>query len=376
MLKHLIRQFHFSKTERYGTAALLLLVGCSYLVPEIFQVLHAPESTDFSEFEHQIAAFQEGRVREETPGKGDEVAPLFFFDPNKVPAEALIRLGIPERVARTIVRYRERGGRFRSAEDLGKIYTLPEDVFERLRPYVRIGNDKKALDKQSQSVAEAVSERFPFDPNTASEEDLLRLGLPKALVGRLLRYREKGGVFREKADFHKLYGLSDADFGRLEPLISIARVEETVRPVAYSGGYGKVIEPTSLDINIAMPEDWQRLPGIGAGRANQIVRFREKLGGFVRVEQVAETFGLPDSVFRHIKPYLKMEASAIQPINLNTATEEALAAHPYINFKQAKMMVAYREQHGAYSRPEDIRRIAAFSDAGWLEQVLPYLAVR
>jgi len=374
MLKHLIRQFHFSKTERYGAAALLLLVGCSYLAPEIFQALHTSGSTDFSEFEKQIAAFQEGRAHKDVSSEGNQAAALFFFDPNKAPAEVLTRLGIPERVARTIVRYRERGGRFRSVEDLGKIYTLPEEIFERLRPYVRIGNSKAPPDQQP--VAEGMPEYFPFDPNTASEDELLRLGLPKALAGRLLRYREKGGVFLEKADFRKLYGLSDADFGRLEPLISIARTEAAVRPAAYSGGYGKATGPISLDINTAMPEEWQRLPGIGAGRANQIVRFREKLGGFVRVEQVAETYGLPDSVFQQIKAYLKIEAPAIQAINLNTATEDALAAHPYINFKQAKMMVAYREQHGAYSHPEDIRRIAAFSDAGWLAQVLPYLTVQ
>ncbi len=373
MLKQLIRQFHFSKTERYGAAALLLLIGSSYIAPEVYRALGTSESTDFSEFENQITVYREGGVVENEPAITNEPATLFYFDPNKAPVEALVQLGVPEKVARTIARYRERGGKFRSVEDLGKIYTLPEDVFERLRPYVRIGDSKKGADKQR--VAEATPEQFPFDPNTASEDDLLRLGLPEALVGRLLRYREKGGYFVEKADFRKLYGLSDADFGRLEPYISIDRTEATVRPVAYAGGYGKGLAPVRIDINTAIPEEWQRLPGIGAGRANQIVRFREKLGGFVRVEQVAETFGLPDSVFQNIKAYLQIEAQVTPKINLNTATEEVLEAHPYINFKQAKMLVAYREQHGAYSRVEDIRRIAAFSDAEWFARVMPYLAV-
>lgn len=375
MLKHLIRQFHFSKTERYGAAALLMLIGSSYVAPELFLAFHKTGSTDFSEFEQRIAAYQQGNSLTEAPAGPTEKPSLFFFDPNTAPAETLIRLGVPERVAYTIVRYRERGGKFRSADDLGKIYTLPKEVFERLRPYVRIGGS--GVPARNRPVADAVpSEQFPFDPNTASERDLLRLGLPEALVGRLLRYREKGGVFVEKTDFRKLYGLTDADFLRLEPYISIVRAEAVVRPATYAGGYGKKVAPANLDINSATPEDWQQLPGIGAGRANQIVRFREKLGGFVRVEQVGEVYGMPDSVFQQIRAYLQSGAPLIRKINLNTATEDALAEHPYINFKQAKMIVAYREQHGPYNRAEDIRRIAAFTDPEWLARVMPYLSVQ
>ncbi len=375
MLKHLIRQFHFSKTERYGAAALLLLIGSSYIAPEVYLAFHKPESTDFSEFERRIAAYRQADLAANDHANAPEETTLFFFDPNTAPAETLRRLGVPERVAQTIVRYRERGGRFRSAEDLGKIYTLPEDVFERLRPYVRIGGNKVATGKQP--IADAAPEQFPFDPNTASEHDLLRLGLPPALVGRLLRYRKKGGVFVEKTDFRKLYGLTDADFSRLEPYISIVRAEAAIRPAAYAGGgYGKKAAPTSLDINTATPDDWQQLPGIGAGRANQIVRYREKLGGFVQVDQVGETFGMPDSIFQNIRAYLQLNESSIQKINLNTATEAILDAHPYISFKQAKMIVAYRDQHGAYARAEDIRRIAAFSDSEWLARVLPYLTAQ
>jgi len=373
MLKHLIRQFHFSKTERYGVVALLLLIGVSYIAPEIYLAQYKPGNTDFSEFKDKIAAYRQAGPAGEIPGSNPEKTALFYFDPNTVPVSTFIQLGIPERVANTIARYRDRGGRFRSAEDLGKIYTLPEEIFKRLRPYVQIGNSKAIADKKP--GVEAMPEQFSFDPNTASEGDLLRLGLPQPLVGRLLRYRDKGGVFLEKADFRKLYGLTDTDFARLEPYIAISRTEAAIRPATYSGGYGKRAAPTGLDINTATPDDWQQLPGIGAGRANQIVRFREKLGGFIRVEQVGETYGMPDSVFQNIRTYLQLNAPSIQKINLNTATEDVLAAHPYINFKQAKTIVAYREQHGMYARPEDIRRIAAFSDSEWLTRVLPYLTV-
>ncbi|MEQ1746342.1 MAG: helix-hairpin-helix domain-containing protein [Saprospiraceae bacterium] len=371
ILRKIIRQFHFTKAERHGAAALLFLIGCTVLAPELYRWQQKPEATDFSDFEKQIAEYR--AANRETTKPVAETAALFFFDPNNAPVETLLALGIPERVAHTIARYRERGGRFRTADDLGKIYTLPEEVFERLRPYVRIGSGNEKAAKKEPGKAEP--EAFAFDPNTAGESDLLRLGLPQDLVRRLLRYREKGGYFFEKADFRKLYGMTDAAFQRLEPYIAITRSEAAIRPAAYAGGRAKAAEPSNIDVNSAAAQDWQQLPGIGAARAGQIVRFREKLGGFVRIEQVAETFGLPDSVFQTIQPYLRVEAPLLAKINLNTATEAELNNHPYINFKQAKLIAAYREQHGAFTKPQDIQRIAALSDKDWLSRIMPYLSV-
>ncbi|MFN0015750.1 MAG: ComEA family DNA-binding protein [Saprospiraceae bacterium] len=371
MLRQIIRQFHFTKAERHGAAALLFLIGCTVIAPELYQWQKKPEATDFSAFEKQIATYR--ATGQETTKPNSVASVLFFFDPNDASVETLLTLGIPERVARTIARYRERGGRFRTADDLGKIYTLPEDVFERLRPYVRISGSGSRSEKKEWNKPE--SEVFAFDPNTAGEGDFLRLGLPKALVSRLLRYREKGGYFFEKADFRKLYGMTDAEFQRLEPYIAIARSEAAVRPAAYTGGRVNAAGPSSIDVNTATAQDWQQLPGIGAARAGQILRFREKLGGFVQAEQVAETFGLPDSVYQKIRSYLRLEAPLLTKINLNTATEAELNAHPYINFKQAKLIAAYREQHGAFTKPEDIQRIAALSDKEWLGRIMPYLGV-
>ncbi|MBK9336439.1 MAG: helix-hairpin-helix domain-containing protein [Lewinellaceae bacterium] len=375
MLKPLIRQFHFSRAERHGAAALLLLASLSFAAPELLPLLHRPVSTDFSGFENQIKTYRAAHVTGEALPTTDAQAALFFFDPNTAPVETLVKLGVPEKVARTIAKFRERGGRFRSPDDLGKIYTLPEEIFERLRPFVRIGGDGRETARRSETAA-ARPEQFHFDPNTAREADLLRLGLPKALVGRLLRYREKGGFFFEKTDFRKLYGLSDADYARLEPYITIAKSDVAVRPAAYAGGAGYASAPiTDLDINAATVDAWKRLPGIGAGRANQLVRFREKLDGFVSVEQVAETFGLPDSVFQGIRPYLRVESAVFRKINLNVASEDELAAHPYFSFKQAKLIAAYREQHGRFGSADDLTRIAAFTDKTWMGKVRPYLAV-
>ena len=371
LVKHFLRQFHFSRAERQGTAALLVLVFVSFVLPDVYLLFYRPKPVDFSAFSGRIPA-------QRTTAAGETAAiatALFPFDPNSASAATFVQLGLTEKVACTIVKYRERGGRFRSADDLQKIYTLPEADFERLRPYVRIGAAAEAKPAFANQAPGKKPELFPFDPNTADAGELQRLGLTQALVGRLLHYREKGGFFFEKTDFRKLYGLSEADFNRLEPFLQIAKSSRNIRPAAYSGGYA-VAAAADLDINSATAEDWQQLPGIGAARAQKIVQYRDKLGGFAHINQVRETFGLPDSIFQKILPRLRLGSPVFRKIDLNAATVQEIAAHPYFDFKQAQLLVHYREQHGPYASVDAIGQIAAFTEKGWLEKVKGYLTAR
>jgi len=371
MLQQLIRQFHFTKAERHGAVALLVLAALGFLAPQLYRQVYRPASPDFSAFAKKVEQFN-GQQAAAMP---TQAPVLFHFDPNTATVETFVQLGLPEKVARTMVKYRARGGRFRTAADLQKIYTLSEADFERLQPFIRIGDAAARTTPSRQAKKAANFQPFAFDPNTAPEADLLRLGLPKALVSRLLRYREKGGYFFEKTDFRKLYGLQEADYQRLEPYIAIARSEAPVRPASYAGGATNSARQQVVDINTAPAEAWQQLPGIGAYRAQQIVRFREKLGGFVHPGQVAETRGLPDSIFQKIQGKLRLETPVFRKLNLNTATVTEFNAHPYFSFKQGQLIAAYREQHGPFSNIRDLQKIIAFTDPEWLNRVMPYLTV-
>ncbi len=379
MLKKMLPYLYFLPYQRRAIAVLMAMVGILYAAPEVMRHFRPAPQTDFATVERHIAQWRAQGQADVVADVKEVPAELFYFDPNTASVETLVRLGVPPRVAQTIQRYRERGGRFRTPDDLGKIYTLPAEVFERLRPYVRIGQEQNTASSYAdKSPRRPSAENFPFDPNTATKEDLLRLGLPPALVERLLRYREKGGIFRQKSDFRKLYGLSDADYERLEPYITITPPAEVAAlPATYSGGSErKALQRTPIDINTADAERWMSLPGIGEYRAKKILQHRERLGGFHSVEQVGETFGLPDSIFQQIKPWLRIETPVYKKINLNATRIEDLADHPYINYAQARIIIAYREQHGRYKTPEDVRRaLHLVVEPEWFARVLPYLDV-
>ena len=231
-----------------------------------------------------------------------------------------------------------------------------------------------------------VVELFEFDPNTASAADLTRLGLPESAVKGLLAYRGKGGIFRKKEDLQKIYTLPPADYERVAPYIVVPAINkntagvEAFRPVAYqSGVLALATRPKQplgpVDLNRSSLEDWMALPGIGEKRARQIIQFREKLGGFVSVEQVAEVRHLPDSIFQAIRPSLVHGFAEIRQINLNTASRADLSTHPYCSAKQAEHIVNYREQHGPYRSVAELDQIEAFKDKRWLAQLKQYLRV-
>lgn len=121
--------------------------------------------------------------------------------------------------------------------------------------------------------------------------------------------------------------------------------------------------PEIIRINAADSAEWERLPYIGAGYAGRIVRFRERLGGFHSVIQVGETYGLPDSVFKKIQPYLQLGDESLRKIDINETDEKSLADHPYINTKLARAIIRYRSANGRFRQVSDLRALPLVNDS-------------
>lgn len=216
--------------------------------------------------------------------------------------------------------------------------------------------------------------RFEFDPNTLDAAGWLQLGLRERTVRTILNYRAKGGKFYKKEDVQKIWGLPQGFYQSIEPYINIQQTE-------YNKIKEQTKEPTKLaaentlkliDINNADVPTLESLPGIGPKLASRIVNFRNKLGGFVSIEQVGSTYGLPDSTFQMIKPRLYLNTSKIDKIKINTASKEILSAHPYISWELARSIVTYREQHGPFKSIEDLSKLMLI-DERTVKQLLPYL---
>ena len=152
---------------------------------------------------------------------------------------------------------------------------------------------------------------FQFDPNTLNEQGFKQLGLNDKVIHTIINYRNKGGYFKTPQDLKKIYGLSNADAEKLIPYIKIAAIkndnkkdekQSINKPMASNTNYYHTI-----NINSATAEEWKTLPGIGDIIANRIVKFRNSMGGFKSADDVKKTYGLSDSTFNLIRPYLVLK---------------------------------------------------------------------
>jgi competence ComEA-like helix-hairpin-helix protein len=222
-------------------------------------------------------------------------------------------------------------------------------------------------------------EVFFFDPNTASIADWIRLGVKPRTAETIQKYIAKGGKFYKPEDIKKIYGISQKDVERLIPYVSIKEVKKEYtsyeqKEYTDKKSFSKNSVNQKTDINEADTSAFIALPGIGSKLAKRIISYREKLGGFYSVDQISETYFLPDSTFQKIKHYLIADSKAIKKININLATIEEMKLHPYIKYNIANAIFQYRRQHGNYNSVEEIRKIMTVTD-DFYEKVFPYLSV-
>ncbi len=191
---------------------------------------------------------------------------------------------------------------------------------------------------------------FSFDPNLASAEDFSRLGLKSWQISRIQKYREKGGVFRKKEDFSRIYGITAIQYEKLEPYISI---DSSFLRKSVSGRRMTISRPArrilSFEINTADSLQLDSLYGIGPVLASRIIRYRNRLGGFISLDQLKEVYGFPIQFYDSITAHLSVDTLKIVFIHLNTVSPEVLRKHPYLNIYQARSIIRYRELKGRFT---------------------------
>ena len=202
---------------------------------------------------------------------------------------------------------------------------------------------------------------FTFDPNTATLEQLIRLGFSPKQARVILNYRDAGAVFSAtKRDFARCYTVSTEKFAELAPYIRIdqtySAVEQnphTVRagnrqenkpetdtapdtnrssprpdtaPVPIPAGSNPDASPTPLrdkrdeqsrhagpiELNSADSAALVSIRGIGPLTAGRIIRYRNALGGFASVSQLQEVTGMTDRNYQMILQQIFVDCSKIQ----------------------------------------------------------------
>ena len=183
------------------------------------------------------------------------------------------------------------------------------------------------------------AESFRFNPNTATLEDLMRLGFSEKQAQSILNYRAKGGRFRRPSDFAKSYVVADSVFDRLEPYIDIPRI----------------------DLNKADSAAFETLPGIGPYFASKMVSYRTSLGGYSHPEQLLEIYHFDREKYEALKDLIT--CSPPEPYPIWTLPERDLARHPHISRDEAHSIVLYRTH-----QPQEAWTLEGLHKAGILSE--------
>ncbi len=222
---------------------------------------------------------------------------------------------------------------------------------------------------------------YVFDPNTASQDKLLGLGLSERQVRTIINYRNTGARFYEPEDFRKIYGIDREMQDRLLPCIVIRELEGQERsdglasinkkPVKAGEQHSMGLE-SKLDLNRADSADFERLEGIGPVLAGRIVKYRKLLGYFSCPSQLSEVYGLSTEVTDIHSHRFTCDSLLVRKININRASYSDMLRHPYISRFQVEALISYRKLSGPVSSMQELIRNRIFNRTEG-ERLKPYI---
>lgn len=230
---------------------------------------------------------------------------------------------------------------------------------------------------------------FKFDPNGLPSEQWMALGLSERQAASIHRFEARGGKFRSKRDLARMYVVDPDLYAQWEPYIQLPaerprppRAERAGRERwpqdsarrAYGGSPRPRWEDAPVEINGADSAALVAVRGVGPSFARGIIGYRERLGGFISLDQLSEVYILRDKpeAVEQLRGKLTVDASLVRRIPLNACTVEELGPHPYAGWKLARALIAYREHHGPFADVAAITNCVLVTDS-IRDRLAPYL---
>lgn len=242
----------------------------------------------------------------------------------------------------------------------------------------------------SDSVEEDINSQFkyrtsrfrphPFDPNTATQQEFMKMGFSEKQASSIINYRAKGGSFKIKQDFAKLYVVDDETYRLFEPFIDLPVQPKTSNEVT-SGtkstskqtySYPSENSLTRVELNTADSVDLITVKGIGPVFASRILKFRNKAGGFNDIAQLLDVYGIDSAKYLGLAPQVSVDTTKVIRIDINHVTLENLKSHPYLNYYTAKAIIDKRIQRGKLKSSDELADIFRTRPELY-KKLIPYL---
>ena len=311
-----------------------------------------------------------------TRTEADSAAVLRPFDPNRAEYEELRLCGVPPAAAAGIVRWRRYGKVYRMKEDIALCSGVDDSLYALLKPYIVIDEEHAARPRREYSPPSPSAELSagsggspraekrtreirprPFSLDTVTVPFLVEMGFSPRQSEAVLRYRDASGGIRNEEQFRRCYVVSEEMADRLAPYIVFAPAERAdtdsdpcvgAADAAYGGA------AVLVEINTADSAALRSVRGIGEKSVTAIMRYRELLGGFYSVEQLAELDVVTESNYERILTQICCDSCEIQKIDINFAPPSALKGHPYLPPVILRKLLSKRQLKGGWRSTEEL----------------------
>ncbi|MCK5028245.1 MAG: helix-hairpin-helix domain-containing protein [Bacteroidales bacterium] len=303
MIKKRFREyFTYTRKERNGLIVLLIILFILILI-KIYQSNQSVGETVIfdSEFQAEIDSFEKGLIpkKDNKPNakesnkfskSGWEIPEeLFYFNPNNVSSNDLIKLGLSEKQITTLINYRKKGGTFYKKKDLLKIYGIEDIQFKALEPYIKIENKDKLTEFKEEGET-GIEIMLLIELNSATKEQLISIkGIGEVYANRIIKYRDLLGGYYSKNQLLEVYGLDTVKYLSISQRINIDT---------------SLI--SKIDLNKANFKLLIKHPYINKYETEAILKYKEIIGEFTEFEQIHENNLLNKESFIKIKPYLRL----------------------------------------------------------------------
>ena len=294
-MKYLKDYFHFSRKDRIGSLALVLLILLTYFIPSFFSSHSNSELKEAAFFKtadslENLSSNPKTLVyKKNATDKGFSKAELFSFDPNLLDSSGWLKLGLAPSHIKTILHYRNKGGHFYKSEDLQKIWGLPTEFYDRVKSYITINNTKniKGYEVKPKPTVKIIDIN---DADSAAFESLPLIG--PALSARIIKFRNKLGGFYSVEQIKETYGISDSVFLIIKPLLHVNNND---------------LKLNKVNINTATKDQLKSHPYIKWSIANAIVEYRNQHGMYSQLSDLKKITIITDDVYTKLMPYLSVQ---------------------------------------------------------------------
>ena len=209
-----------------------------------------------------------------------------------------------------------------------------------------------------------------FNPNNYSLSDWMNLGLSEKQSVVVLKFSSRG-IYSEQ-DLKRIFVIPDVLFELIrDSVVYPERFQNSPNQESFKKQAKQI---TLINLNTADTTEFMKIYGIGAFYAKQIIRYREKLGGYFTKEQLFEVWKMTPEAYDKIKDHVFINEKDVKRIHINSVTIEELKAHPYLNWNKANSIIKMRIQRNGFKNIEEIKE-SVLIDSETYEKLFPYLSL-